>query len=72
MAHRPFLVIHAAADEAVPVAQGVGLYDRAGEPRQLIIHPEANHSFTRHRPWLRETLVAWLKGLKSGALPRPA
>jgi len=67
---RPLLVIHAGDDEIVPVAQGRELYERAGEPRQLIVHPEANHSFTRHRPWLRKTLLAWLAGLEKAVPPR--
>jgi hypothetical protein len=45
------------------VAQSEALHARAGAPRQLLVHPEANHSFTRHRPWLRQTLRDWLLGL---------
>ena len=44
--------------------QAEALHARAGAPRQLLIHPEANHSFTRHRPWLRQTLRDWLVGLE--------
>jgi fermentation-respiration switch protein FrsA (DUF1100 family) len=72
LAPRPFLVIHAERDEVVPEAQGKSLYDRAGEPRELVIHPEANHSFTRHRPWLREALLGWLAKLETTILFRPA
>ena len=72
VAPRPILVIHAEADEVVPVAQGRSLHERAGEPRSLIVHPEANHSFTRHRAWLRETLVGWLAGLETTGLARTA
>jgi len=63
VAPRPFLVIHGAGDTLIPVAQSEALHARAGAPRQLLVHPEANHSFTRHRPWLRQTLRDWLLGL---------
>lgn len=46
IAPRPLLVVHAAKDDAVPVEQGRVLYDAALDPRQIVIHDEANHSFT--------------------------
>ena len=60
---RPLLVLHGRVDEVVPVAQAEALFAPAGEPRRLVIHPEANHSFTWHRPWLRDQLLGWLGGL---------
>lgn len=63
IAPRPLYIVHARQDGVVPVAQSEALYGAAGEPRCLIVHEEANHSFTAHRPWLRETLIGWLDGL---------
>ena len=63
LAPRPLLVVHGGADEAVPVAQAEALFARADEPRKLVIHPEANHSFTWHRPWLRDQILGWLECL---------
>jgi uncharacterized protein len=57
---RPVLIIHAEQDNIVPVSQAEALYKRAGEPRRLILHSEANHSFTWHREWLRERILEWL------------
>jgi hypothetical protein len=66
IAPRPLLIVHGARDTTVPPAQARALGERAGEPCRLVIHPEANHSFTRHRPWLCSTLLAWLAALAEG------
>lgn len=63
IAPRRLLILHGGADTITPVEQAEILYRRAGEPRQLILHPEANHSFTWHRPWLREQILKWLADL---------
>jgi dipeptidyl aminopeptidase/acylaminoacyl peptidase len=63
LAPRPLFILHGRADEVVPVSQAETLYARAGEPRLLSVHPEANHSFTWHRPWLRDQILGWLKHL---------
>jgi dipeptidyl aminopeptidase/acylaminoacyl peptidase len=63
IAPRPLLIVHGALDAVVPLAQSEALYAAAGDPRALIVHPEANHSFTRHRAWLFQTLLDWLSGL---------
>ena len=60
IAPRPLLVIHGLRDEVVPTAQAETLYGRASDPRELMIHEEANHSFTWHRPWLRQQLLEWV------------
>jgi dipeptidyl aminopeptidase/acylaminoacyl peptidase len=66
LASRSLLVLHSRADEVVPVSQAQALYARAGEPRTLVLHPEANHSFTWHRPWLRGQILDWLDQLDLG------
>jgi dipeptidyl aminopeptidase/acylaminoacyl peptidase len=66
IAPRPLLIVHGALDGTVPPAQSMALRERAGEPCRLVLHPEANHSFTRHRPWLQATLLEWLAGLPGG------
>ena len=63
LAPRPLLVVHGRADEVVPVAQAEALHARAGELREFVIHPEANHSFTWHRPWLRDQIIGWIERL---------
>ncbi|HNY42569.1 MAG TPA: alpha/beta fold hydrolase [Bryobacteraceae bacterium] len=61
---RPLLIVHGGADDVVPAAQALALHDRAADPRKLVVHPDANHSFTRHRAWLQEVLLDWLSLLE--------
>lgn len=65
IAPRPLLIIHGVADAVVPLAQAKALYQRAGEPRELVTHTVANHDFSKHRPWLRAFLLSWLSGLET-------
>jgi fermentation-respiration switch protein FrsA (DUF1100 family) len=57
------LILHSRADEVVPFYQALALFERAGEPRDLVIHDEANHAFVWHRAWLRERILGWLGAL---------
>ena len=63
LAPRPLLIIHAEADADVPVSQAHALAERARQPHNIIIHPDANHSFTWHRGWLNKTILTWLRTL---------
>ncbi len=69
LAPRPLLILHGEADQDIPVVQARGLFERAGQPRELLIHPEANHSFTWHRAWLRSHLLDWLSQLDLTTAP---
>jgi dipeptidyl aminopeptidase/acylaminoacyl peptidase len=40
---RPVLIIHGDKDDTVPVGHAHNLYQKAGEPRELIIIPNAGH-----------------------------
>ncbi len=60
---KPLLVAHGAKDEVIPLEHGQRLYDAAPEPKELRIHPEADHAFLNHRPWFQETVVAWAEGV---------
>jgi len=64
LAPRPLLILHSRADEVVPVGQAEALFARASDPHELIIHPEANHAFIWHRPWLQGHLLGWLRHLE--------
>ncbi|HNB53251.1 MAG TPA: hypothetical protein PK530_14975, partial [Anaerolineales bacterium] len=57
---RPLLILHSETDEMVPVEHARLLYAYAEEPKQIVLHPEANHAFIWHRPWLKEQLMNWL------------
>ncbi|MDX1418298.1 MAG: prolyl oligopeptidase family serine peptidase, partial [Candidatus Promineifilaceae bacterium] len=58
---RPILIIHAERDKMVPFSQSEALFGYAREPKELCSHPDANHAFTWHRPWLIQKLSDWLK-----------
>jgi len=57
---RPILILHGRQDELVPVLQSERLFENAKEPRTVLIHREANHSFTWHRQWLISQILDWL------------
>jgi uncharacterized protein len=56
----PLLIVHGTADELVPVSQAVELKSHA-EASELVLMEGADHSFSRHRGQLVDTVVAWLK-----------
>jgi len=57
---RPILILHGKQDEIVPVSQSERLFENALEPRTLLIHDEADHSFVWHRQWLASQILDWL------------
>ncbi len=57
---RPLLILHSEADEEVPVEHARLLYAYAEEPKQMALHPEANHAFIWDRLWLKDHLMDWL------------
>lgn len=60
---RPLLIIHGSEDPVVPVKHAQMLYDRAGEPKNLIIIEGADHTFSR-RDWedrVIEITTEWFK-----------
>jgi len=60
---RPLLIIHGSEDPVVPVQHAHMLYDKAGEPKKLVMIDGADHTFSR-RDWedrLIEITTEWLK-----------
>lgn len=43
---RPILIVHGEKDEEVPVTEAYQLYETANEPKQLVIIPGADHTFS--------------------------
>ena len=64
IAPRPLLIVHGEKDVWIPSAQAQKLCEAAREPRQLILMPDANHSFAWHRTELREHVWRWLESLR--------
>ncbi len=66
---RAHLVIQAAADEVVPAEHGQSLYERAADPRAIIVIPAADHRLTdpTHRRQATAHSRAWLLHFLSSA-----
>ncbi|MEM2350932.1 MAG: alpha/beta hydrolase [Thermoproteota archaeon] len=60
---RPMLIIHGSQDVVVPVEHARMLYDKAGEPKKLVIIDGADHTFNR-RDWEDKVIdltIEWFK-----------
>lgn len=62
IAPRPLLIIHSRDDETVPVSHAHSLYEKAGEPKQLIELDGAGHKL-RHDMRVLDTFLQWFKPL---------
>lgn len=65
---RPLLLVHGAADEVLPEYCSHDVYDRALEPKRLIVYPAARHGLDQCREELERDLYGWLREV----LERPA
>jgi len=63
---RPLLLVHGGKDETVNISEAYRLYDRAGEPKQIVIVDDAGHRL-RHSDEAMAIVLDWLK---SHAPPR--
>lgn len=59
LAGRALLFVHAEGDEAVPVTVSRGLYERAGEPKRLLILPDGHHGSAQHDATAHAATLAW-------------
>jgi alpha/beta superfamily hydrolase len=57
---RPVLFLHGEADEILPPACSRDLYDRASEPKELILYPGCRHGLDQCRNELDRDLLRWL------------
>lgn len=60
---RPLFLCHGDADEIVPVGDVYALWQAAGEPKQLLVVPGADHSYKNHYREVWQAFFRWLKGL---------
>jgi fermentation-respiration switch protein FrsA (DUF1100 family) len=56
---RPLLLVHGSRDEVVDVGEAHRLYDRAGEPKKLVIIDGAGHRL-RHNAEAMAVVLEWL------------
>jgi uncharacterized protein len=57
---KPLILIHAAGDERIPSEFSAELYERAAEPRKLIIIPGGHHRSAQHDAELQGIALRWL------------
>jgi uncharacterized protein len=61
IAPRPLILMHAEGDTQIPSDHSEELYERAGEPRKLIIAPGGAHTTVQHDSELQATALRWLE-----------
>lgn len=61
IAGRPLILMHAEGDTQIPSDHSEDLYERAGEPRKLVIAPGGAHTTVQHDPELQATALRWLE-----------
>jgi len=61
LAGRPLFLMHAEGDTQVPVERSEHLYERAGEPRKLVIAPGGAHTTVQHDSELQSVALRWLE-----------
>lgn len=61
LAPRPALFVHGEADEVLPDRYSRDLYERAREPKRLILYPGCGHGLDACREALDRDLTAWLE-----------
>jgi fermentation-respiration switch protein FrsA (DUF1100 family) len=61
IAGRPLILMHAEGDTQIPSEHSEELYERAGEPRKLVIVPGGAHTTVQHDPELQAMALRWLE-----------
>jgi alpha-beta hydrolase superfamily lysophospholipase len=61
MGGKPLILIHARGDETIPYTWSEELYERAAEPRKLIVIPGGHHRSAQHDPELHGVALRWLE-----------
>ncbi len=56
----PLLLIHGLDDQVLEATASQIIYDRAAEPRELVLYPGAGHALTQCRDELFDLLVGWI------------
>ena len=63
---RPLLVIHGTDDEVLPDACSRSIYERARQPKELILYPGCRHGLDQCRDKLDRDLMGWLERVLAG------
>jgi fermentation-respiration switch protein FrsA (DUF1100 family) len=62
IAGRPLILMHAEGDIQIPSEHTADLFERAGEPRKLVIVPGGTPRSVQHDPELQGLGLIWLEG----------
>ncbi len=62
---RPLLIIHGSADQSVPVEEARQLYNRAREPKKLLVLEGADHRFSEHLEHVWKAFFGWLERIEA-------
>jgi uncharacterized protein len=58
---RPLILMHAEGDTQVPSEHSEELYERAGDPRKLVVVPGGAHTTVQHDAELQSAALRWLE-----------
>jgi uncharacterized protein len=61
MGSKPLILVHARGDESIPYTWSEELYERAAEPRKLIVLPGGHHRSAQHDAELHGVALRWLE-----------
>lgn len=61
LAERPILLLHAEGDDRIPHSFSQELYERASEPKRLVVLPGGHHSSVQHDQEMQGLALAWLR-----------
>ncbi|HWO93817.1 MAG TPA: alpha/beta hydrolase [Dehalococcoidia bacterium] len=57
---KPLLLIHGADDQVLDMAASQDIYDRANEPKELVILPDTGHTLYQGKDEVYELLLDWI------------
>lgn len=66
LAPRPLLLVHGTADGILDSAASKDIYERAQEPKSLVLYDGADHTLVSHGDELDELLRGWLLDVAGG------
>lgn len=66
---RPLLLIHGEQDELIPLTQARELYEKAGQPKELVVLPGLGHRLRREEKPM-QVAMEWFKKLSSSTMQK--
>ena len=68
---KPLLLIHAEGDEQIPHQWSMEVYERAAEPRKLILLPGGHHRSAQHDAEVHGIALRWMERALAGRQSSP-